>query len=92
MAKVTLKSVTKTLVIKTVTVALTEQEAKTLGLVLARVGGSPTNSRRKHTDSIGEALQTVMGDPFYYPEKKYIDRENRSLSFDDEVDFDKKPE
>jgi hypothetical protein len=92
MAVVTSKTERKVIETKTVTIVLNEREAKTLGLVLAHVGGSPDNSRRKHTDDIARELEKVMGDPFYYPEKQYIDRENRALSFADEIDFDKLPE
>ncbi len=92
MAIVTSKTERKVIETKTVTLVLNEREAKTLSLVLARVGGSPENSRRKHTDDIARELEKVMGDPYYYPEKIYIDRTNRALSFDNEAGFDKLPE
>lgn len=40
----------------TVNLALSVAEAETLRFLVARVGGDPDDSPRKHTDSIGHAL------------------------------------
>jgi hypothetical protein len=39
-----------------VTIELTKDEAATLRRVMARIGGCPSKSRRKHTDSIADKL------------------------------------
>lgn len=42
-----------------VTLALTLSEAETLCVLCRSVGGSPDNSRRKHTDNVIKALSDV---------------------------------
>ncbi len=36
--------------------SMSEKEAQTLAILLSRVGGDPTGSRRKHADSLRDAL------------------------------------
>jgi hypothetical protein len=50
----TVTSVVKTQTV--VTLELSGEEALTLGLILGKVGGSPTQSRRKYVDSVYNAL------------------------------------
>ena len=45
--------------IETITLDLTPKEAGTLAVVLARVGGDPVNSPRKHIRSINGALSSA---------------------------------
>lgn len=47
--------------VPTVTLQLTEEEAETLLLISAKIGGNPTRSRRRHVDSIGKALKGHFG-------------------------------
>jgi len=44
-----------------VTLELSEEEARTLAAVLSYVGGCPTDSPRKHTDAVLEALTESAG-------------------------------
>lgn len=65
------------------TLTLNEKEIQTLTSILARVGGSPTKSRRKYADSIAEALRTVGFDTTFDPTD--INSFSRAIYFEDEV-------
>lgn len=45
--------------IPTYVLTLSNDEAKALSEVIARIGGSPEKSQRKHIDSIAEALTSA---------------------------------
>jgi hypothetical protein len=45
--------------IKQVTLILTDAEAQTLADILGMIGGNPVTTRRKHADSIDNALSSV---------------------------------
>lgn len=47
-----------------VEMTLTKDEAKTIYDILSRVGGCPTNSRRRFTDSLHGELHKVFGQWF----------------------------
>lgn len=53
MATAVATTVTK---ISEVTLTLSEDEARTLLEITGKIGGSPTESDRRHTDAIGSAL------------------------------------
>lgn len=57
-----------------VELSLTFEEARTLARLMNCVGGSPSISRRLHTDSIGRELDEVLiergkGNSFSYPKR-----------------------
>lgn len=56
MAKASVDIQVQTIRTKTVTLLLSEEEAQLVADVLAKVGGSPTGSRRKYQDDISRAL------------------------------------
>lgn len=56
MAKASVDIQVQTIRTKAVTLLLSEEEAQFVADVLARVGGSPTGSRRKYQDGISRAL------------------------------------
>ena len=47
---------TKTETVTTVTLVLTVEEARTLAVLVAKVGGSPDHSPRGHASAISDAL------------------------------------
>lgn len=57
MAKASLTEITRTITERTVRLTLTEEEAQFLIDLTALIGGSPTRSRRRHNDSIRDALR-----------------------------------
>lgn len=68
---------------KQLVLTLSDEEAKTLNLILNRVGGDPNKSRRKYADSIHNA----MGSYKYTSSSKdddFIDKRNRAIYFVDE--------
>lgn len=52
--------VTKLETVPAVELVLTEDEAHTLAFILAKIGGDPTRSRRKHCDAISKALERAQ--------------------------------
>ena len=74
--------------VKSVTLELTLDEARTLAVVLARVGGDPDHSPRKHGQSVSDALESVHISSSGAPEHGLISRGvgtgvGASLYFDD---------
>lgn len=89
MAKVTMSKETVEKVVKveqkvyTLTLSLEELEA--VGVVLARVGGSPDTTRRKHTQSVFDAMfEQVSREKGVDPDKKFFYQHDVSghISFD----------
>lgn len=52
--------------IESVTLNLNEDEVNTLIALMARIGGSPTHSPRRHVDAISNALHMALGAPGGY--------------------------
>lgn len=46
--------------LESVTLTLNEDEVRTLMAIFSRIGGSPTNSARKYTESISRALDDAL--------------------------------
>lgn len=67
-------------------ITMSESEAVTLFAITQRVGGLPHNTRRKHTDALGRALQSAGID---LPENNngecathdWISKDQRSIHF-----------
>lgn len=81
MAKATMETKAVTIVTKTVTLVLSEQEAGTLSAILWRIGGHPSRSRRRYAEAIKEALFYAG---FFLDEPKDIEEVNRAIYFLDE--------
>ena len=62
------------------TIELTEEEVKTLQIILNNIGGSPTNSPRKFADSINIKIKDAAGD-FYYDRRLVIGGEIKFHNF-----------
>lgn len=73
----------QTQTVKTYTLTLSDKEARVLAMVTARVGGSPSRSLRKHSESVSDALKDVVGDPYYFSEKQELEG---TLRFNDNLD------
>lgn len=52
--------------IESVTLNLSEDEVNTLIAIMARIGGSPTHSPRRHVSAISNALYKALNVPGYY--------------------------
>ena len=46
--------------LESITLTLNEDEVRTLMAIFSRIGGSQTNSARKHVESIGRALDDAL--------------------------------
>jgi len=64
MAKITTKIEKEVVQVEYYQLTLSKEEAETLAVVCSLVGGCPTYSPRKHTDSITKALKSK--NIFYY--------------------------
>lgn len=66
---------------------LSEVEARTLIAILSSIGGCPTDSYRKYTDDIYDALCTGLGETWSSEEVDKINKKislgKRSMHFDD---------
>lgn len=87
--KATAKTTKSVVTLKEVTLTLSAEEAKTIGLLLFHTGGSPTTSRRKLTEIMLKELRKVlpveMDKQLDYPASdRYFQEGSRAIYFADE--------
>lgn len=64
-----------------VQLTLSLEEARTLEIILGRIGGCPSHSRRHHADDILYALRDVGPQERDDDDEKFLDNERRSIYF-----------
>lgn len=78
----TASSLSRMVTVKTVTLQLSEEEARTLLAVCGFIGGSPEKSPRGHMEKIEAALSGALGVRFdQVPEHSLVRRRNEGISF-----------
>lgn len=85
MAEVKISTVTKTVQVETeeevISLQLSQEEARTLAVVLARIGGLPY-SPRGHLRSLEYGLNETLGSYRDHPENKYVSHEHDLIYFE----------